>query len=246
MTLIVVLVFIYFRMSGSRWVITPSWLSGSVRSFCTVLLYNSCHLVLVSSASVRSVPFLSFIVPIFVWDVPLVFVIFSIVFPILLFPSISLHCSLKKPFFFFKFILIGGELLYSIVVVFAMHWPESAISAHVSPSLEPPSHLPPISSLWVVPGHQLWVPCFMHWACTGHLFYIWYYTCFNAIFSNLSYFSLLFLGTLYSDGYIFPFLLCFLLLFFSQLFVRPLQTIILPFCISFSWGWFWSLPPVQC
>ena len=26
------------RMSGSRWVITPSWLSGSWRSFCTVLL----------------------------------------------------------------------------------------------------------------------------------------------------------------------------------------------------------------
>ena len=24
-----------------------------------------------------------------------------------------------------------------------------------------------------------------------------------------------------------------------------LQTTILPFCISFSWGWFWSLPPVH-
>ena len=32
-----------------------------------------------------------------------------------------------------------------------------------------------------------------------------------------------------------PFLLCFSLLFFSQLFVRPPQTAILPFCISFSW-----------
>ena len=31
-----------------------------------------------------------------------------------------------------------------------------------------------------------------------------------------------------------------------QLFVSPCQTIILPFCISFSWGWSWSLPPVQC
>ena len=41
----------------------------------------------------------------------------------------------------------------------------------------------------------------------------------------------------------FPFLLCLLLLFFSQLFVRPPQT---PFCISSSWGWFWSPPPVQC
>ena len=35
---------------------------------------------------------------------------------------------------------------------------------------------------------------------------------------------MLFFGTLHSDAYIFPFLLCFLLLFFSQLFVRPPQT----------------------
>ena len=33
---------------------------------------------------------------------------------------------------------------------------------------------------------------------------------------------------------------------FFQLFVRPPQTTILPFWISFFWGWFWSLPPVQC
>ena len=32
-------------------------------------------------------------------------------------------------------------------------------------------------------------------------------------------------------------LLCFLILFFSQLFVRPPHTTILPFCISSSWGW---------
>ena len=46
------------------------------------------------------------------------------------------------------------------------------------------------------------------------------------------------------NGYIFPFLIC-LLLLFSQLFVRPPQTTILPFCISFSWRWSWSLPPVM-
>ena len=39
---------------------------------------------------------------------------------------------------------------------------------------------------------------------------------------NLSYLSLLFFGTLHSDGYIIPFLLC--LSPFSQLFVRPPQT----------------------
>ena len=37
----------------------------------------------------------------------------------------------------------------------------------------------------------------------------------------------------------FPFLLCFLLLFFSQIFVRPPQTAILLFCISFS---YWIIP----
>ena len=58
--------------------------------------------------------------------------------------------------------------------------------------------------------------------------------------------SLLFSGSLYSNGYIFPFFLCLWRLFFSQLFVRPPQTIILPFCISFSWGCSLSLPPVQC
>ena len=43
--------------------------------------------------------------------------------------------------------------------------------------------------------------------------------------------SLLVFGTLHSNGYICPFLLCFLLLFFSQLFVKPPQTAILLFCI---------------
>ena len=66
--------------------------------FCTVY---SCHLFLISSASVRSIPFLSFIEPIFAWNAPLVSLIFlrrSLVFPILLFSSISLHWSLRKAF----------------------------------------------------------------------------------------------------------------------------------------------------
>ena len=41
------------RMSGSRWVITPSWLSGSWRSFLYSSSVYSCHLFLISSASVR-------------------------------------------------------------------------------------------------------------------------------------------------------------------------------------------------
>ena len=38
--------------------------------FCAVLLY-SCHLVLISSASVKFLPYLSFIMTIFTWNVPL-------------------------------------------------------------------------------------------------------------------------------------------------------------------------------
>ena len=139
----------------------PSWLSGLWKSFLYSSSVYSCHLFLIFSASVRSIPFLSFIEAIFAWNVPLVSLIFlkrSLVFPVLLFSSTSLHWSQGR----------------------------------------------------------------------------------------LSYLSLLFFGTLHSDEYIFPFLLCLSVLFFSQLFVRPLQTTVLPFCVSFSWGWFWSLPSVQC
>ena len=63
------------RMSGSRWLTTPSWLSKSLIS----LLYSSSysyHLFLISSASVRSLLFLSFIMSILTWSVPLVSPIF--------------------------------------------------------------------------------------------------------------------------------------------------------------------------
>ena len=103
----------------------------------------SCQLFLISSASVRSIPFLSFIGTIFAWNVPLVSLIFlkiALVFPIILFSS----------------------------------------------------------TYWIY-----------HWG-------------------RLSYLSLLFSGTLHSNGYIFPYLLCLLLLFFSQLFVCLLRQ---PFCL---------------
>ena len=92
---------LHSRMSGSRWVITPSWVSGSWRYFLYSYSVYSCHLFLISSASVRSIPFLSFIVPIFAWNVPLISLIFlkrSLVFPILLFSFTSLNWSLGKAF----------------------------------------------------------------------------------------------------------------------------------------------------
>ena len=148
-------------MCGSTWVITPLWLSGSWRSFLYTSSVYSCHLFLITSAYVRSIPFLSFIEPIFAWKVPLVSLIFlkrSLVFPILLFSSVSLHWSLRKSF---------------------------------------------LSLLAVLQNSA----------------FKWVYLS----FSPLPFTSLL-----------------------SQLFVRPPQTTILPFCISFSWGWSSSLPPVEC
>ena len=89
------------KMSGSRWVITPSGLFGSWRSFLYSSSVYSCHVFLISSASVKSIPFLSFIKPIFAWNVLLASLIFlkrSLVLPILLFSSISSHWSLRKVF----------------------------------------------------------------------------------------------------------------------------------------------------
>ena len=86
-------------MSGSRWVIIPSWLSASWSSFLYSSSVYPCHLFLISSTYVRSIPFLSFIEPIFAWNIPLVSLIFlkrSLVFPILLFSSIPWHWSLRR------------------------------------------------------------------------------------------------------------------------------------------------------
>ena len=148
----------YSRISGSRWVITPSWLSESWRSFLYSSVY-SCHLFLISSASVRSIPSLFFIVSIFAWNVLLVSLILKVIS--------SLSHSIV---FLYLFALINEEgFLIS--------------------------------------------PCYSLELC---------------IQMGIS------------------FLFSFAFSFFSQLFVSPPETIILPFCTSFSWGWSWSLDPVQC
>ena len=134
---------------------------GSLRYFLYSSSVYSCHLFLISSASVRPIPFLSFIVPIFAWNVPLLSLIFlkrSLVFPILLFPCISLHWSLRKAFLSLLALLCNS----------ALRW----VSLFLSPLL--------------------------------------------------------------------------LLLFFSQLFVRPPQAAIFSFCISFSWWWFFHCLLYKC
>ena len=89
------------RMSGSKWVTALWWLSGSYRLFLYSSPVYSCHF-LISSASVKSSPFLSFFMPIFAWSVLLISPVFlkrSLVFSVLLSSSIYWHCSVKKAFF---------------------------------------------------------------------------------------------------------------------------------------------------
>ena len=136
------------RMSGSRLVNTPSWLSGSWRCFLYSSSVYSCHLFLISSASLRSIPFLPLIVPIFAWNVPLVSLTFlqrSLVFPTLLFSSISLHWllvhwSLSNAGV--KGILLGGVSC------------EEGVASYLSSSFDCPQHsvLHIIQTQWVLPG----------------------------------------------------------------------------------------------
>ena len=54
------------------------------------------------------------------------------------------------------------------------------------------------------------------------------------------------LAILWNSVFTWVYLSLSLLPFVSLLSIRPPQTTTLPSCISFSLGWFWSLPPVQC
>ena len=145
------------RMSGYKWVITQSWLSGSWRSFLYSFSVYSCHIFLISTASVVSITFLSFTAPIFAWNVPLVSIIF----------------------------LKTSDLSHYIVFIY-------------------------LFALITEEGFLI-SPCYSLELCIQ-------------------------MGISLLFSFAFP--------FSSQLFVRPLQTTTLPFCISFPWGWFWSLPPV--
>ena len=55
----------------------------------------------------------------------------------------------------YLFILVGGQLLYNIVVALAIHLHESVTGAHMYPLSEAPNASLPTPSLWVVPEHQL-------------------------------------------------------------------------------------------
>ena len=144
-------------MSGSRWVITPSWLSGPWRSFLYSWSVYSCHLFLISSASVHTI---------------------SVVYWAHLCMKYSLNIS--------NLLEAISSIFHSVIFLYFFALITEEVSL-ISP----------------------------------------FYSLELCIQMGIS------------------FLFSFAFHFFSQWFVRPPQKTILPFCISLSWGWLWSLPPVQ-
>ena len=99
-------------MSSYRWM-TTQLLSGSLRPF----LYSSSVFLppLNIFCFCYSLPFLSFIVTISAWNVPLISPIClrdSVVFPVLFFPSVSLHCSFKMAFLSFLAVVCNSVFNY--------------------------------------------------------------------------------------------------------------------------------------
>ena len=61
-------------------------------------------------------------------------------------------------FFFLNLFLIGGQLLYSIVLLSAIHQHESVMSIHMSPPLwTSPHNLHPIPPLYIVTEHLVYL-----------------------------------------------------------------------------------------
>ena len=148
------------RMSGCRWIIISLWLSRSLRPFLYSSCVYSCHLFLISSASIKSS----------------------------LFSLYHAHPCMKCLFAISNFLEEISSLSHSIAFLYFL-------------------------ALFIKEGFLI-SPCYSLELCIRL-------------------------------GLFFPFSLFFFLLFFLQVSVKPPQTITFPSCISFSLGWFWSLPTIQ-
>ena len=90
-------------------------------------------------------------------------------------PTSLVSPALASGFFFLNinlFTLIGGQLLYNIVVVL----PYIDMDPHrctCVPHPEPPLTSLPNPSLWAIPVHQPRASCIMHRTWTGSSFHIW-------------------------------------------------------------------------
>ena len=143
----------------SPWEKSQTWLSN----WNEMNSLYSCHLFLISSASVRSIQFLSFIVLIFTWNVSSVSLIFlkSQIFPFLLLSSISLHWPHRKAILFFLSILWNSALRWIFVSFSPLHFASLLFSAICKASSD--NHFPFYSSFswgwfWSQPPIQCYKP----------------------------------------------------------------------------------------
>ena len=125
-------------------------------------------------------------------------------------------------FYFFSFfiscvffLILFYFYVLQYCITFGKHRNESATGIPVFPILNPPPSSLPIPSLWVVPVHQPQASSILHRSWTGDFF---------ALITEEECICLFFSPVLFAS-------------LFSQLFVRPPQTALLIFGISFPWGW---------
>ena len=86
--------------------------------------------------------------------------------------TVQKHRFFSAHLSFYLFIYFNWRI-HNILVGFAIHSHESAMAVHVFPILNPTPTTIPILSLRVIPVHQPWELCLMHWTWTGDLFHIW-------------------------------------------------------------------------